>query len=88
MFKQITQATELIYEFKQLDGSVSLKTPLRCEAKVSSFLLYHFESTNELSYQSLVDFVNKEKALKSTEFGFMIMRNESEHTRTDHILAF
>ena len=45
------------------------------------FLLHHFESTNEPSFQSLVDFVNREEALMSTEFGFMLLGDESEHKR-------
>ena len=45
------------------------------------FLLHHFESTNEPSFESLIKFVNREEALMSREFGFMLLGDESEHKR-------
>ena len=46
------------------------------------FLLHHFESTNEPSFQSLVDFVNREEALILAEFGFMLLGDESKLKRS------
>ena len=45
------------------------------------FLLHHFESTNKPSFQSSVDALNREEALMSTEFGFMLLGEESEYKR-------
>ena len=43
------------------------------------FLLHHFESTNDPSFQSLVDFVNREETSDVNRIWFYAIGDESEH---------
>ena len=49
------------------------RLPTEVKQRYLDFLLMKFESTNEPSFQSLIDFISREETLKGTDFGFMLL---------------
>ena len=49
------------------------KLPTEVKQRYLHFLLMKFESTNEPSFQSLIDFISREETLKGTDFGLMLL---------------